>query len=214
MTGRFITFEGGEGAGKSTQVLRLHNRLAAVGLDVLSTREPGGTMIADAIRGLLLSGAARGLGPAGEAVLFAAARADHVQRVIRPALAAGSWVISDRFMDSTRAYQGTAGVPAAHLDRLEAEAVGGTRPDLTLLLDLAAESGLARVGSRNAAGPGGGLDRFEGDTLELHRRRREAFLAIAAAEPERVVVIDAQRSEDAVADEIRRLVAARFADAA
>jgi dTMP kinase len=210
MAGKFITFEGGEGAGKSTQIRRLAARLEGAGLKVVTTREPGGTPAAEAVRDLLLSGRAAAMGPEGEAMLFAAARADHVQRVIRPALAAGDWVLSDRFTDSTRVYQGAEGkVPSETLDALERAAVGPTRPDLTVILDLPAEIGLRRVRARQTA-TGDSPDRFDSDELALHERRREAYLALAARDPIRYVVVDASRSEEEVADEIWRAVSSRF----
>lgn len=210
MAGKFITFEGGEGAGKSTQIRRLAARLEGAGLKVVTTREPGGTPAAEAVRDLLLSGRAAAMGPEGEAMLFAAARADHVQRVIRPALAAGDWVLSDRFTDSTRVYQGAEGkVPSETLDALERAAVGPTRPDLTVILDLPAEIGLRRVRARQTA-TGDGPDRFDSDELALHERRRQAYLALAVGDPARYVVVDASRSEEEVADEIWRAVSSRL----
>ena len=152
------------------------------------TREPGGTATAEAIRRLLLSGLAAKLGGEGEATLFAAARADHVERLIRPALGAGRWVLCDRFTDSTRVYQGaTGGVDAGLIRALERVAVGETRPDLTIILDVPAEVGLRRAASRSG---GGTPDRFEGDDLGVHEARRQAFLDIAGREPQRCVVID------------------------
>lgn len=210
MPGRFITFEGGEGAGKSTQVHRLAARLEATGLTVVTTREPGGTAKAEAIRRIILDGTARPLGADAEAILFAAARADHVDRVIRPALAAGQWVICDRYSDSTRVYQGAVGgVAQTVISALERVAVGATRPDLTLILDLPAEAALARMAARQKAS-GERPDRFEQDELALHERRRQAFLDIAATEPERCAVIDAARSEDEVADLVWATVTARL----
>ena len=169
------------------------------------TREPGGSPGAEAIRDILLSGHAREAGPLVEAMLFYAARQDHLETVIRPALAAGRWVISDRFADSTRAYQGAAGgVPGTALDALDALVVGDTRPDLTLILDLPPEAGLARARRRAAA------DRFEGEDLGFHRALRAALLAIAARERERCAVVDAARPADEVAAEIRRIVEERL----
>jgi dTMP kinase len=214
MAGRFITFEGGEGAGKSTQIRLLADRLTAAGHAVVATREPGGTPTAEEIRRVLLSGIAKQLGPDGEAVLFAAARADHVERVIRPALRAGKWVLSDRFSDSTRVYQGVGGgADAGVLDALDRAAVGRTQPDLTIVLDVPADVGLARAAQRTAAS-GEPADRFERDDLALHEARREAFLAIARAEPERCLVVDATQSEPATAGAIWQAVAARFIDKA
>jgi len=205
--GRFITFEGGEGAGKSTQMKRLAASLGERGIAVVETREPGGTPDAEAIRSFILSGRARPLGGGGEAVLFAAARADHVDRVIRPALARGAFVLSDRFTDSTRAYQGADGVDAALLDGLETLAVGETRPDLTVILDLPAETGLARAAARRGTGD---ADRFEGETIAKHEARRRIFLEIAAREPGRCAVIDATRGVDDVAAEIWQVVSERL----
>lgn len=214
MPGRFITFEGGEGAGKSTQIRRLADRLAERGVEVVVTREPGGTPTAEAIRTMLLSGRAKTLGPDGEAVLFAAARADHVDRVIRPALRAGRWVLSDRFIDSTRVYQGSGdGADATMLDALDRLAVGRTRPDLTVILDVPVEIGLGRAAKRGAA-RGDEPDRFERDTVALHEARRRAYLAIAEAEPERCVVIDAAGDEDATAGAIWKAVAGRLLEPA
>jgi dTMP kinase len=210
MAGKFITFEGGEGAGKSTQIRRLAARLAEAGLAVATTREPGGTTAAEAIRRLVLSGHAESLGAEAEAVLFAAARADHVARVIRPALAAGEWVLSDRFSDSTRVYQGAiGGVDEATLDALERVAVGRTRPDLTIILDVPAEVGLHRVKAR-LAGSGDAPDRFDSEEIDLHDRRRKAFLDLAARDPERCVVIDAARKKDEVAEDVWRSVSGRL----
>jgi dTMP kinase len=214
MAGKFITFEGGEGAGKSTQIRHLATHLAECGIRVVVTREPGGTPAAEAIRGFILGGEAETMGADAEALLFAAARADHVEQVIRPALAGSAWVLSDRFADSTRVYQGTeGGVAAGTLDALERIAVGATRPDLTIILDVSPEVGLARVKSRHAA-TGAAPDRFDSETLDLHARRREAFLALAACEPARYLVVDASRDESEVADEIWRAVTARLFRAA
>src|SRR3954471_6686213 len=173
MLGKFITFEGGEGAGKSTQVGALAKRLEALGLRVVVSREPGGSPGAEAIRHVLLSGAAKPLGPHAEAILFAAARADHLRETIRPALERGAWVISDRFADSTRVYQGALGnVDARLIARLERLAIGDTLPDLTIVLDLPPEVGLARAAMRRGQiSP----DRFEQETLEFHTKLREAY---------------------------------------
>lgn len=204
--GKFITFEGGEGAGKSTQIRRLAARLAAAGHEVVTTREPGGSPTAEAIRGLLLSGRARPLGNLGEAYLFAAARIDHVAEVIAPALGRGAIVLSDRFADSTRAYQGAAGGLAPEvIDELERAAIGDTVPDLTVILDVPVEVGLERVGRRAAAG-----DRFESDHDAIHEARRRGFLAIAAAHPERCVVVDSNRPAGKVAADIAAAVIGRL----
>ena len=205
--GVFITFEGGEGAGKSTQLRRLAERLGAAGREVVATREPGGSDGAEAVRKLLVEGAADRWSPLAETLLLYAARADHLERLIRPALARGAVVISDRFADSTRAYQGAAGgVAPAFIDTVERTVLGDTRPDLTLILDLPAERGLQR-----AAGRGGAEARFESKGLVFHRRLRDGFLAIAAAEPGRCVVIDADRPVDEVAERVGGAVAALLA---
>ncbi len=205
LRGRFITLEGGEGTGKSTQARRLADRLRGAGHDVVLTREPGGSPAAEAIRAVLLDGTVAPFGPAAEALLFAVARADHVAKTIRPALQDGRWVVSDRFFDSTRAYQGAAGVPSAEIDRLERIAVGEDRPDLTLILDLPAELGLCRAQARGVA-----VDRYEADVLAVHEARRAAFLTIAAAEPERCMIVDASSDEEAVAAAIGAAVDARL----
>ena len=195
--GRFITFEGGEGVGKSTQVLRLADRLRGRG-EVVVTREPGGSPGAEAIRALLVSGPVERWSPISETLLMYAARRDHIERVIAPALARGAWVICDRFYDSSRAYQGAAGGAAASLLRaLEAEVVGELIPDLTLILDLPAGVGLARAAKR-----GQGEGRFEAKGAQFHERLRAAFLEIAAAEPKRCRVIDANADLDTVSERI------------
>ncbi len=207
--GGFITLEGGEGAGKSAQTRRLAARLERLGFEVLATREPGGTPHAEALRALILSGALRDKGPAAEALAFSAARIDHIDLKIAPALARGAFVVCDRFADSTRAYQGAAGeLPPEFLQSLERVALGGCRPDLTLVIDLAPEIGLARAATRRGQG---GVDRFEAEGLKFHETLRSAFLDIARAEPARCVVIDGARDEPSVAREIWRVVSARFA---
>jgi dTMP kinase len=211
--GRFITFEGGEGVGKSTQLSRLAAHLRARGLEVVATREPGGTPKAEALRKVLLSGRIAPLGPLAEAALFAAARLDHVERLIRPALARGAFVLCDRFTDSTRAYQGArGGVDAQKLALLEKAAVGSLRPDLTLILDLAPQAGLARAAARREAS-GLSADRFEAEDGGFHEGLRRAFLDIAEQEPERCCVIDAGENAEDVARVIRQVVDARFLEA-
>jgi dTMP kinase len=207
--GRFITFEGGEGAGKSTQLRLLAERLRGRG-EVVVTREPGGSPGAEAIRALLVEGAAERWSPISETLLMYAARRDHIERVIAPALARGAWVVCDRFYDSSRAYQGAAGgAPASLLQALEAEVVGADLVhDLTLILDLPAETGLERARARGEA-----EGRFEAKGLEFHRRLRTAFLDIAAAEPERCRVIDAHASVEAVAERIGAALASRWSEA-
>jgi dTMP kinase len=207
--GKLITLEGGEGTGKSTQAALLAGWLRGLGIDIVVTREPGGSPRAETLRELLLGGRVAPFGPEAEALVFALARAEHMAETIRPALDAGKWVVSDRFMDSTRAYQGTAGVSEEALSRLEDIAVGADRPDLTLVLDLPADQGLARMRGRGAA-----PDRFESDAVAAHEARRRAFLDIAAREPQRCAVIDANAGEAAVAEAIRAAVAERLAPAA
>lgn len=209
--GRFITFEGGEGAGKTTQIKRLKSYLEDRGHKTVVTREPGGSPGAEKIREMLLSGAARDLGPRGEAMLFAAARADHVDHTILPALERGEWVLCDRFADSTRVYQGEAGVDPAYLDLLETAAVAGVRPDLTILIDVPPEIGLQRVNSRAAETASGGPDRFEADDLKVHERRRVLFLELARSHPQRFAVIDGRQDADKVTGDIRKAVEAHFA---
>lgn len=206
MRGTFITFEGGEGAGKSTQVHRLAQRLRAAGREVVTTREPGGSPTAEVIRGFLLSGRARPLGVVGEAYLFAAARIDHVAETIRPAVERGAVVLCDRFADSTRVYQGTAGgLDVAVVDHLERVAVGDMRPDLTIVIDVPATVGLARARMRSGA-----ADRFEADAVDVHEARRRGFLAIAADDPERCVVVDGTAGVDAVAAAVLEAVVSRL----
>lgn len=206
--GRFITLEGGEGAGKSTQARLLAESLRRRGVDALVTREPGGSPLAEEIRGALLSGAVAPLGPAAEAIMFSAARIDHLERTIRPALAAGRWVISDRFADSTRAYQGVLGaLEPGFMRELERVAVGETRPDLTLVLDVPADVGLERARARSSV-----ADRFEAEGQGFHEGLRAAFLAIAREEPDRCVVIDADQEEERVAADIWRAVEDRLLD--
>lgn len=210
-TGLFVTFEGGEGAGKSTQIRRLAEALRARGLDVLLTREPGGSPGAEAVRHVLLSGAAEAFGTRMEAILFAAARNDHVEEVIRPALRQGKIVLCDRFMDSSRVYQGVTGnLEADFIETLQRIAVDGVVPDCTLILDIPARLGLERAKKRSAA-TADGPDRFEKEELETHEKRREAYLDIAAREPERCHVIDATQNEDAIAAEILAIVDRRLA---
>ena len=189
--GVFVTMEGGEGGGKSTQVRALVARLRRHGATALATREPGGSDAAERIRKTLLAGRFEGLGTRAEALLFAAARIDHLDRTIRPALARGCWVVCDRFHDSTRAYQGThGGTDAAFLASLERVSLAGLRPALTLVLDVPAEVGLARAAKRRQ----GEADRFERQTLAFHQRLRDVFLLIAAREPQRCVVVDATQA--------------------
>ncbi|THD54305.1 dTMP kinase [Phenylobacterium sp.] len=205
--GRFITFEGGEGAGKSTQLKRLVAHLEAEGREVVATREPGGSPGAEAIRELVLKGSADRWSPVTETLLMYAARRDHVERVIRPGLARGAWVICDRFADSTRAYQGAAGGTAPELiAALETYILEGTRPDLTLIFDLPVDVGLERAHTR-----AGTEMRFESKGQAFHERLREGFLAIAKAEPARCVVIDATGTLGAVEARVWAAVIDRLA---
>jgi dTMP kinase len=202
--GLFITFEGGEGAGKSTQIARLAKHLRARGDDVLVTREPGGSPGAEAVRHVILSGAAEPFGPAMEALLFAAARNDHVEQVMRRALKSGRMVLCDRYIDSSRVYQGVTGDLDPDLMRaIEQMAINGLMPDLTIILDLPAEVGLQRANARRGAGT---ADRFEKETIDLHHKRRDAYLAIASEEPERCKVVAADRPAGEIARQIAALV--------
>lgn len=209
---RFITFEGGEGVGKSTQVKRLVATLGLHAIAAVRTREPGGTPRAEAIRAFLLQGRSEQWGPGAEAVLFASARLDHVNQLIAPNLDAGRWVISDRFHDSTRAYQGlTGGVDEKLIGALEVLALNGHNPDLTIILDMDPEAAFHRVSQRETeavlAATG---DRFEKEDLVWHQRLREAYLDIARKNPERCVVIPAAQSEDALEQEIWDVLSRRF----
>jgi dTMP kinase len=188
MRGRFITFEGGEGSGKSTQTKLLAERLRPFGISVVLTREPGGSAGAEAVRHVLLSGAAKPFGAHAETILFAAARDDHLRQTIRPALDSGKWVISDRFADSTRIYQGSLGnVDPRLIARLERITIGDTRPDLTIILDVAVDVGLERASWRRGKNPG---DRFEAEDRSFHEKLREAYRELAEREPDRCILID------------------------
>jgi dTMP kinase len=206
--GKFITLEGGEGAGKSTQASLLAERLKAAGRTVLVTREPGGSPKAERIREALLSGKVKQLGPLAEAVLFSVARQDHVDSVIGDALARGRWVVCDRFLDSTRAYQGASGgVAAPVIGALERLTLKGLRPNLTIMLDIPADQGLARAARRRT---GAGADRFESQELAQHERIRKAFLDIAQEEPRRCIIVDASKPEALVAEDVWEAVAERL----
>ncbi len=215
--GKFITFEGGEGSGKSTQAKRLADRLGRMGQTAILTREPGGSPFAERLRDLLLDPAVEEHGALSEALVFYAARADHLDRLIRPSLAAGRHVICDRFSDSTRAYQGFAGKLAPQLlEALDLIVVAGTKPDLTFIVDIPAEVGLARAALRRtvpepvekstspaAKHPRSLLsDRFEARDLAFHKRLREGFLEIARKEPLRCVVVDGQRTPGEVENDV------------
>jgi dTMP kinase len=195
--GRFITFEGGEGSGKSTHIKRLAERLEAVKLHVLVTREPGGSAGAEIIRHLVLSGMGKLLGPDAETLLFAAARDDHVRNVILPALNQGTWVLCDRFFDSTRVYQGKVSQVAPGLvNAMQRVTIGDLKPDLTIILDVPVEVGLKRAAARRG---GATPDRFESEDFKFHQELRDAYREIAAAEPERCVLIDASADVNTVA---------------
>jgi dTMP kinase len=209
--GRFITFEGGEGSGKSTHARLLSDRLKTLGIDVVLTREPGGSPGAEAIRHVLMSGAAKPLGAEAEALLFAAARDDHVRSTIEPALARAAWVISDRFLDSTRVYQGTLGhVNPKFIRALERVTVGDLKPDLTFILDVPADVGLARARKRRGDAD---ADRFEAESLATHQELREAYRLLVVSEPARCIMIDATEPKPTVADRIWKAVNERLSPA-
>ena len=205
-TGKFITFEGGEGTGKSTQVALLADALRDVGIDVVTTREPGGAPGAEEIRNLLVNGAVNRWTPMSEALLNNAARAEHLDKTVFPALKAGKWVISDRFADSTLAYQGYGhGVSRKALDDLSSAVLGDFKADLTIIFDLDLETGLKRAGAR-----GEGEDRYERMGDDFHQRLRQGFLQIAEAEPGRCALVDAANSIENVAAAIRTIVSQRL----
>ena len=204
--GRFITFEGGEGAGKSTQVRRLAKRLGELVPQVVVTREPGGSDGAEAIRELLVHGATDRWSPTTETLLMYAARRDHIEQTISPALDAGGWVICDRYADSTRAYQGAAGgVDPTFIQALERNVLGDVTPDLTVILDIPVAEGLGRAAARGEA-----ASRFEAKGADFHQRLRDAYLEIARQEPARCVVIDAVGEFDAIDEAIWRAVSDRL----
>jgi len=210
MTGKIITFEGGEGSGKSTQARVLAERLKAEGISVVLTREPGGSAFAEQVRVLLLSRDTADHSALAEALMFSAARADHLERTIRPALAEGKWVVCDRFSDSTRVYQGVAGgLPKEIIATLERLVVSDTVPDMTVMLDLPAADGLARAGDRGAKTEAAGSDNYEARPLAFHEKLRDGFLVIATAEPERCVVIDALDPPESVAAQVWAAIEAR-----
>jgi dTMP kinase len=209
MRGRFITFEGGEGSGKSTQIRALASALRSQGLDVVETREPGGSPMGERIRGLLLDPDAR-FDPVAQLLLFSAARRDHVHKLIAPALARGAFVLCDRFADSSRAYQGAAGdVPAAFVRTVENAAVGETLPDLTIILDIPPEVALPRAHARR--GRATNADAFESADMEFHNRVRQGFLRIARDEPQRCAVINAEQPVAAVTTDVLNAVRHRLA---
>lgn len=204
--GRFITFEGGEGAGKSTQLRKLADALAASGIEVMTTREPGGSKGAEAIRALLVTGEVDRWDAQTEALLHTAARRDHLAKTVWPALRRGAWVVCDRFADSTLAYQGYGhGLPHEFITGLTRLAIGDFKPDLTLILDLPVAEGLKR-----ADGRGGAEDRYERMGAEFHERLRQGFLDIARNDPDRCAVIDATAELDAVHQAVMRAVKSRL----
>lgn len=212
MSAKFITFEGGEGVGKSTQIRRLVSNLSKHGVEAIRTREPGGTPRAEAIRSFLLQGKSESWGPSAEAILFAAARLDHVNSMIKPNLQSDKWVLSDRFHDSTRAYQGlTGGVPDELIDALESLALNGITPDLTILIDMDPEQAFERVRKR-AEEDGLNLppDRYEKENIEWHRHLRRNFLDIARAHSDRFIVVDGAQTADDMEQDIWTKVQDRF----
>ena len=209
-SGKFITIEGGEGTGKSTQARLLAEKLEQNGLSVLNTREPGGSERAEHIREFMLSEKAEDIGVLAEAILFSAARDDHLETAIKPALKAGKWVVCDRFADSMRAYQGAGALDDDLIEALERIVVGQTVPDLTLIIDLSAEEGLKRARER-AKVSGAPTDGFEARAITFHERLQQAFLEIAAAEPDRCMLIDGSRDQEGVAQTIWNVVETRLA---
>lgn len=198
--GRFITLEGIEGAGKSTVARAIAAALRARGLKVVETREPGGTPLAERLREVVLGRGAETLSPQAETLLMFAARAVHIDNLVRPALERGEWVVCDRYTDATRAYQGGGrGIPRDFIESLSQGALGGFSPDLTLLLDLPVPVGLSRAAARRRAAGDSEADRFESETLAFFERVRARYLEIAAAEPQRVRVLDATATPDALA---------------
>src|SRR3979490_2249927 len=195
--GRFISFEGGEGSGKSTQIKMLAERLAAAKVRTIVTREPGGSPGAEIIRHIVLSGMGKLLGPDAETLLFATARDDHVRTVIQPALNQGTWVLCDRFSDSTRVYQGRLGQVAPEvLNAMERVTIGDLKPDLTIILDVPVEVGLQRAAARRGSGV---PDRFEAEDIKFHQDLRDAYKQIAAEDPQRCELIDANADAETVA---------------
>lgn len=205
--GRFITVEGGEGAGKSTNIDWIAGRLRAAGHDVVLTREPGGTSLGEEVRSLLLGHREDGMSADAELLLMFAARAEHLARVIEPALARGDWVICDRFTDATYAYQGGGrGISDERIGLLESYVQGERRPDHTVLLDIDPDVGMARANARGVP------DRFEVEQLAFFHRVRDKYLALAAANPRRYVVVDAAQSVDAIKAELKGVVQAWLSD--
>ena len=207
--GRFITFEGGEGVGKTTQIALLAAYLRDMGLEVVTTREPGGTPKSERLRRVLLSGKLKFLGPLAETVVIVAARIDHFDHLIEPYLSRGAWVLCDRFSDSTRAYQGALGGVKHHfLNCFDIAALAKVKPDLTLVLDLAPEVGIARAAKRRPSGEA--PDRFEAESRAFHSSLRKAFYDIAQQDPQRCHLIDASQPEDVVSRDICARVTAKL----
>jgi dTMP kinase len=208
MTGLFITFEGGEGCGKSTQIAALKARLEAMGKTVVQTREPGGTALGESVRNLLqYDDAGQGMSPEAELLLFAASRAQHVRELIAPAIAEGQIVLCDRFLDSTTVYQGVArAIDSKKVDTINQFAIGDTKPDLTILIDLPPEIGLARVHARSD----GKLDRMEKEAIEFFQAVRQGYLDLAKSEPKRFLVVDGSQSVEELETQIWQKVEATF----
>lgn len=206
MTGLFITFEGGEGCGKSTQIAALKARLEAMGKTVVQTREPGGTPLGESVRNLLqYDDAGQGMSPEAELLLFAASRAQHVRELIAPAIAEGQIVLCDRFLDSTTVYQGVArAIDSKKVDTINQFAIGDTNPDLTILIDLPPEIGLARVHARSD----GQLDRMEKEAIEFFQAVRQGYLDLAKSEPKRFLVLDGSQSVEELETQIWQKVEA------
>ena len=206
MTGLFITFEGGEGCGKSTQIAALKARLEAMGKTVVQTREPGGTALGESVRNLLqYDDAGQGMSPEAELLLFAASRAQHVRELIAPAIAEGQIVLCDRFLDSTTVYQGVArAIDSKKVDTINQFAIGDTNPDLTILIDLPPEIGLARVHARSD----GKLDRMEKEAIEFFQAVRQGYLDLAKSEPKRFLVLDGSQSVEELETQIWQKVEA------
>ena len=206
MTGLFITFEGGEGCGKSTQIAALKARLEAIGKTVVQTREPGGTALGESVRSLLQhDDAGQGMSPEAELLLFAASRAQHVRELIAPAIAQGQIVLCDRFLDSTTVYQGVArAIDSKKVDTINQFAIGDTKPDLTILIDLPPETGLARVHARSD----GQLDRMEKEAIEFFQAVRQGYLDLAKSEPKRFLVLDGSQSIEDLETQIWQRVGA------
>ena len=208
MNGLFITFEGGEGCGKSTQIAALKARLEAMGKTVVQTREPGGTALGESVRNLLqYDDAGQGMSPEAELLLFAASRAQHVRELIVPAIAEGQIVLCDRFLDSTTVYQGVArAIDSKKVDTINQFAIGDTNPDLTILIDLPPEIGLARVHARSD----GQLDRMEKEAIEFFQAVRQGYLDLAKSEPKRFLVLDGSQSAEELETQIWQKVEATF----